>query len=100
MRINVKIYSPTRSGSGIDCLDEKCRYRKECANHRTAGDFRCEGGFTPDLFEENNVFFCRTKTLKPDDTYEDFPSNHKTCGTGMLIFKEGEIKHFESENVE
>lgn len=93
MRINVRVFD----AGGIDCLDEKCPFRKECANHRTAGDFRSEDGFTPDIFEENNVFFCRTKTLKPDETYEGFPSNHKTCGMGMLVFEKGEIRHYGSQ---
>lgn len=33
----------------VICLDETCPYRRDCANHVTAGDFREEGGLTPNL---------------------------------------------------
>lgn len=32
------------------CHSNTCRFKSECANHTTAGDFRTKGGFTPELF--------------------------------------------------
>lgn len=91
MLIATKIYE----GGGIDCLDNGCPYKRECANHRTAGDYRSEGGFTPDLFEDNGQFFCRTKTLPANQeiSYGSFPS--ESMGQGELIFKDGELRHNE-----
>ena len=43
------------------CLSSDCRFKSECANHTTAGDFRTESGFTPKLFERNpGVWACHT----------------------------------------
>lgn len=36
-----------------------CRFTRDCANHRTAGDFRTEDGLTPDLSKDsNNNWMC------------------------------------------
>lgn len=40
---------------GVLCLDEDCRYRKSCANHETAGEYREEGGFKPLLWYKKHV---------------------------------------------
>lgn len=46
MIVKVKLFLET---SFPECQDNLCPHRKECANHCTAGDFRVEGGSTPDL---------------------------------------------------
>lgn len=33
------------------CLEKECPFRRVCANHETAGDFRDEGGLRPELFK-------------------------------------------------
>jgi len=35
-----------------------CPYSSECANHVTAGDFRTEGGDTPDLTKIEEDWWC------------------------------------------
>jgi hypothetical protein len=43
--------------NAIICLEETCLYRKNCANHVSAGDFRSEDGFTPELnLKQGNVY--------------------------------------------
>lgn len=32
-----------------ECQEDNCHYRRECANHQSAGDWRSEDGLTPDL---------------------------------------------------
>ena len=45
-------------GNFPDCRMETCPFCRECANHCTAGDFRTEGGFTPQLTVEIEKVFC------------------------------------------
>jgi hypothetical protein len=33
----------------VTCLEDGCPHKFTCANHLTAGDFRTEGGLTPNL---------------------------------------------------
>jgi hypothetical protein len=42
--VNAEVH---RNGAIICC--ESCTYSHECANHETAGDYRSEGGFSPDI---------------------------------------------------
>lgn len=45
----------------IVCKSRDCRYKRECANHTTAGDFRTEDGFTPRMCQdENDNWLCTT----------------------------------------
>lgn len=46
MIVPLKLYVTT---GGIDCLSATCQFRKTCANHESAGDFRVEDGFKPNL---------------------------------------------------
>lgn len=47
------------------CSGGKCSYTKECANHRSAGDFRTEDGSTPDLLRTNSSWKC---SKQPEQT--------------------------------
>jgi len=40
------------------CLDKRCKHKRECANHTTAGDFRSEDGDTPNLVKMANGWKC------------------------------------------
>ena len=60
MKINAEICE-----RGVIVCREECFYKQSCANHSTAGDFRAEDGFTPELFEENGVIFCNSKNKEP-----------------------------------
>lgn len=93
MRIKSKIFKT----GGIDCLETDCPFKETCANHTTAGDFRSEGGFTPEIFEENNVVFCNTKKRKSLKLVEGvFPDNHEQLGQGMIFLKDGELQKYEN----
>lgn len=77
---------PVKSNSLI-CLSETCPFRSECANHTTAGDFREEGGFTPELFEEAGKVFCHTRTKEVDTStkFGIFPVGVDKLGRGFLF---------------
>ncbi len=45
------------------CESATCGFRKECAQHGSAGDFRSEDGFTPEFSETE----CRTADATPDE---------------------------------
>lgn len=47
-----------------ECQDDICAHKRECANHRTAGDFRMEDGATPDLTLVGAEWMC---SKEPDD---------------------------------
>lgn len=81
MRIEVKLCV----GGGIICNEKHCHFRSECANHRTAGMHREEGGFTPELHTENDMVFCLTKEQPCDPEFPDFPINGSSLGRGMLV---------------
>jgi hypothetical protein len=73
--------------SGLSCLSETCSYRKECANHATAGDYRSEDGFAPDLSvlvtPEGPHFYCGTILEPPSsDTDYQYPANADELGRG------------------
>lgn len=44
---------------GIICREAECPLSRECANHESAGDYRCEDGMTPDIVFIDNHFLCR-----------------------------------------
>lgn len=55
-KIEVEIYE----AGGVGCKSEDCKYRNDCANHVTAGDYRYEDGIKPELVEVGGEFFCAT----------------------------------------
>lgn len=58
------------------CEDCDCYYRRECANHQSAGDFRMEDGIKPKLVYVQGVLNCETFYWEPmddPDRYE-FPN--------------------------
>ena len=70
----------------INCQESECLFRKECANHETAGEYRVEGGFSPELVVNTHMqVFCSTKDRNP--IYEEFftlPINHEELGIGEV----------------
>lgn len=81
MRILAQIFKEGR----IHCI-ENCQYKHTCANHESSSDVRCEKGFSPELYEENNKIYCRTKE-EPLMIGTDgvFPSNVKTLKVGAVV---------------
>lgn len=64
-----------------ECDSNTCPYQRECANHATAGDFRMEGGLTPNLFADAyGDVFCNQNVKN-----EDF-------GDGILLYEKGEFR--------
>lgn len=59
------------------CTTKHCIYRKECAQHETAGDYRSEDGLTPSLYKDGNDVFCDRQVVNED------------VGNGILIYKNG-----------
>jgi len=90
MKVTLEIYN----GGGVGCLSEECKYTKTCANHASAGDYRDEDGFTPDLVIEHGEYVCRSAdqpVLAEEwrlNTVERLPANYDAFGCGSLSYKE------------
>lgn len=85
---------------GIDCDSEDCHWSRECANHRTAGEFRSEDGFTPRLTKTGDDWFCASYHTKPDPEYateyNDRPEGHSQ--NGALVLKKGKVVLYETRD--
>lgn len=71
----------------FECREQLCPFRRECAQHETAGDFRTEGGFTPELLIIGNACYCDTCHEEPLDFegyQRDYPANYDKLGSGAL----------------
>lgn len=86
-------------GDIIQCRDKTCCYRKECSVHETAGDFRSEDGFSPQLVLDGNSIKCLTKFKRPLEGYDDedraghwLPHDYDELGSG-LITKSSLVKY-------
>lgn len=76
--------------NGLNCAEENCPFNRECANHESAGDFRSEDGFTPQLRLEGEDVFCETVHQKIDDCdYQTLPQNYDNLGRGYLFVQDG-----------
>lgn len=76
-----------------NCCDEKCVFKRECSQHRTAGDFRAEDGFRPDIkFILDEGFCCFTKNVHPYITSlnECLPTGFESMSAGALT--NGDLK--------
>jgi hypothetical protein len=73
MQIPVEIYD----GRGLSCLSETCRFRQECAEHASAGDYRSEDGFTPEITVADGEYRCATadRPVYMLDSSYDNPDN-------------------------
>ena len=87
MKTDIEIYT----GGGLQC-NEECVFAKTCAIHRTAGDFRSEDGFSPEIRFENYCFFCDSKNQPSMYTYFGIvPVNHDALSSGSLRLSEGKV---------
>jgi tellurite resistance-related uncharacterized protein len=88
----IKVEEEGLKHGGIYCLEESCPFRRECANHTTAGDFRSEGGVTPRLSILNGQIGCNTIYADEDETitYQSIPVDHEN--TGALVLNDGNIE--------
>jgi hypothetical protein len=88
--ISHKIYPQ----GGIDCLEDKCPFKRECANHYTAGEFRTEGGFTPELSLLRDILICDTfnKNIINVENRAMLPENFHDLRQGAIVLdKDGEL---------
>lgn len=72
------------------CTSEDCLFSRECSQHYTAGDFRAEDGFTPEITSKDDEIYCASKDKSPLNSY-DFgciPENYDDLGSGMKTIKE------------
>ena len=56
MKINVEL----QTCAAVQCLEDNCPWKRVCANHVTAGDFRTEGGSRPLLKLKQEEIFCES----------------------------------------
>lgn len=64
--ITLKIFS----AGGLECHDMECPWKRKCANHMSAGDFRAEDGMTPELKLESFTLDSETKAECAGETTE------------------------------
>lgn len=66
------------------CKTKQCSYWRDCACHSSAGDYRMEDGFTPEVFFETdtNEFFCKTASEPNIRKDTLLPSNYNELGYG------------------
>lgn len=84
------------------CLDADCIYRKECANHESAGDYRMEDGLRPkfNYNEKTDELFCVTAQTEPLPLEDDlgrgadiWPKEHHLqgfAGFPLYLFRKSE----------
>ena len=73
--------------SAIICLEETCLYRKNCANHVSAGDFRSEDGFTPELNLRQGNVHCKTTDHLPMSGFGGkLPDNIDHLQSGLMVW--------------
>lgn len=95
MRVEV-----TFSGDGhpVTCHAANCPFLSRCANHTSAGEFRNEDGFSPELTADSSAFFCLTseRSAATDHMWLDFPVNHLELGHGEVTL--GQVKRNSMNN--
>ena len=83
------------------CLSKTCVFNRECANHETAGDYRSEDGFKPEIVEINGEYYCNTADQLPkdDDRLYRIPNNYDKLDYGILTLKELQINSIIDYNI-
>ncbi len=85
---------------GIDCQDKNCLFKRECSLHETAGQFRSEDGFTPEIIMwDDGTNECMTKDRLPDRKWHkdeifqrNIPNNIDELWRGSLCIVDGDIR--------
>lgn len=80
---------------GYICLSKTCQFKAECANHETAGDFRTEDGFSPELsILPSGEIDCKTTERKAGEEHchgvvyvDNVPENYKELNHGFVTMK-------------
>lgn len=69
-----------------ECVSQTCPFRKECGQHETAGDFRAESGFAPEITMcGETIMDCKTfsEPILDIGYTEDLPSNYDQLDRGF-----------------
>lgn len=70
-------------------METDCRFRRECAQHSSAGEYREESGFTPELYKDlkKGLIYCDTIEVErcQDLGKSEFPHNHNDRGNGYTL---------------
>lgn len=79
----------TKQYQAVICLSKDCPWTRECANHTSAGDFRSEGGFSPELYLESGEVHCKTFDNKPlYGMYSVYPEEMNKLSCGSVCWKD------------
>jgi hypothetical protein len=70
------------------CMSEECKFCKDCAQHSSAGDFRTDDGFRPELSLTSCETADRPKHIDYEPIYREVPDNVDTLETGFMSLKE------------
>jgi len=89
-RFSVIPHDPRLVDRYFSCCSNSCMYRRECAQHVTAGDFRMEGGFTPDVVLLNGRVLCASQNSPASSLDEDTPSD--VVDDGCVHFENGRVQ--------
>ncbi len=80
----------------VNC-EEECLYKYSCANHASAGIYRSESGFTPELLIIADKFYCNTIDQNPNyGKYETLPVNYDELDRGCLSISFGKLEKLEN----
>lgn len=74
-----------------DCLSSDCPFWTKCACNFSAGDFRMESGFTPEIFvdTDDGTIWCKTATRPPlSIKYSELPHNYDELDAGFVNINE------------
>ena len=76
----------------LDCDSSDCPFRKECAQHDTAGDYRTESGFSPEIEKQGDDYICLTRNAEVDMDIDlgVYPVGERP--SGCVYISNGELK--------
>lgn len=76
--------------NGLNCTEKHCKFSRKCANHDSAGDYRSEGGFTPEIILKDDKIFCRTieRNAEINKYDEMYPENYEELDRGSVFKNE------------
>ena len=73
-------------------MENDCKFRKECAQHSSAGEYREESGFSPELYRDSRkgVVHCISIEREPSEELgkSEIPKGYRGLGNGYTPAKE------------
>ena len=79
----------TKPYHAIVCESNDCKFKRECANHTSAGDFRSEDGFSPILTLQRGNVKCDTyhSPSNPNIHYATLPVEYDKLDRGLVCWE-------------